>query len=218
MTSSISGERTVDTGIAPAGAVPAGTPVAAAGAIANAGLAAGPAGVRASVATLRGIDVRSERERGADDTGDQAAAVEERRETAQVTEVLSQEAIARAGDSDAAEALKRVTGLTLVDRRYVYTRGLGERYSSVLLNGAQIPSPDPTRRVVPLDLFPTEILDGMAVQKTYSADQPADFGGRRTATAHARRTARFHAARAGHAGLCRRHHRRGHPALRRRQP
>ena len=108
---------------------------------------------------------------------DQASFVEERRASTNVTEVLSAEQIARSGDSDAAAALKRVTGVTLVNDRFVYVRGLGERYSSVLLNGAQIPSPDPTRRVVPLDLFPTEILEGMVVQKTYSADMPGEFGG-----------------------------------------
>ena len=70
-----------------------------------------------------------------------------------------------------------MTGLTIVDGRYVYVRGLGERYSSTLLNGAQVPSPDPTRKVVPLDLFPTEILNGIVVQKTYAADMPGEFGG-----------------------------------------
>lgn len=109
--------------------------------------------------------------------GSLAAFVEERRTSAAVTDILGAEQISRAGDSDAAGALKRVTGLTLVDGKYVYVRGLGERYSSVLLNGAQIPSPDPTRRVVPLDLFPTEILQGVVVQKTYSADMPGEFGG-----------------------------------------
>lgn len=101
----------------------------------------------------------------------------ERRETAMVIETLSIDQISRAGDSDAASALKRVTGLSLVDDKYVYVRGLGERYSSVLLNGAQIPSPDPTRRVVPLDLFPADILSAIAVQKTYSPDMPGEFGG-----------------------------------------
>lgn len=109
--------------------------------------------------------------------GSLAAFVEERRSSAAVTDILGAEQISRAGDSDAAGALKRVTGLTLVDGKYVYVRGLGERYSSVLLNGAQVPSPDPTRRVVPLDLFPTEILQGVVVQKTYSADMPGEFGG-----------------------------------------
>ena len=109
--------------------------------------------------------------------GSLAAFVEERRTSAAVTDILGAEQISRAGDSDAAGALKRVTGLTLVDDKYIYVRGLGERYSSTLLNGAQVPSPDPTRRVVPLDLFPTEVLQGIVVQKTYSADMPGEFAG-----------------------------------------
>jgi hypothetical protein len=109
--------------------------------------------------------------------GSLAAFVEEKRSSSAVTDILGAEQISRAGDSDAAGALKRVTGLTLVDGKFVYVRGLGERYSSVLLNGAQIPSPDPTRRVVPLDLFPADILEGVVVQKTYSAEMPGEFGG-----------------------------------------
>jgi hypothetical protein len=91
--------------------------------------------------------------------------------------VLGIEQISRAGDSDVAGALRRVTGLTLVDGKYVYVRGLGERYSSVLLNGAPVPSPDPSRRVVPLDLFPVEILSGVVIQKSFSAEMPGEFGG-----------------------------------------
>jgi hypothetical protein len=109
--------------------------------------------------------------------GSLAAFVEEKRSSSAVTDILGAEQISRAGDSDAAGALKRVTGLTLVVGKFVYVRGLGERYSSVLLNGAQIPSPDPTRRVVPLDLFPADILEGVVVQKTYSQEMPGEFGG-----------------------------------------
>ncbi len=109
--------------------------------------------------------------------GSLAAFVEERRTSSAVTDILGAEQISRAGDSDAAGALKRVTGLTLVDGKFIFVRGLGERYSSVVLNGASIPSPDQTRRVVPLDLFPTEVLSGIVVQKTYSADMPGEFGG-----------------------------------------
>lgn len=110
-------------------------------------------------------------------SGSLAAFVEERRESFAVADVLSIEQISRAGDSDVAGALRRVTGLTLVDGKYVYVRGLGERYSSVLLNGAAIPSPDPSRRVVPLDLFPVEILQGVLIQKSFSAEMPGEFGG-----------------------------------------
>lgn len=121
---------------------------------------------------LEGVRVQ-----GSADTGGEALYLDEKRIAPVVSEALSAEQIARTGDSDAATTLKRVPGLSLVDGRYVYVRGLGERYSSVLLNGAQIPSPDFTRRVVPLDLFPTELLDGIVVQKSYSPDLPGEFGG-----------------------------------------
>ncbi len=109
--------------------------------------------------------------------GSLASVLEERRTEVAVTNILGAEQISKAGDSDAAGALRRVTGLTLVDGRFIYIRGLGERYSSTLLNGANVPSPDPTRRVVPLDLFPTGIIDSIAVKKGYTADLPAEFGG-----------------------------------------
>jgi hypothetical protein len=112
-----------------------------------------------------------------EEEGSQLALTVERQDSTAVLDVLSSEQITRAGDSDAAGALKRVTGLTLRDGKFIYVRGMGERYSSVLVNGAQVPSPDPTRRVVPLDLFPTGILDGVVVQKSYSADMPGEFGG-----------------------------------------
>jgi hypothetical protein len=110
-------------------------------------------------------------------SGSLASVMAERRESEGVTDVLSAEQISRAGDSDAAGALKRITGLTLVNGQYIYVRGLGERYSSVLLNDAMIPSPDPTRRVVPLSLFPTDVIEAVVVQKTASANLPGEFGG-----------------------------------------
>lgn len=101
----------------------------------------------------------------------------ERREQAQVADLMDAEMIGRIGDSNVGDALKRITGLTLVDSKFIYVRGLGERYSSTLLNGAIVPTPDPTRNVVPLDMFPTGIIDSLVVQKSYSVDQPASFGG-----------------------------------------
>jgi outer membrane receptor protein involved in Fe transport len=103
--------------------------------------------------------------------------VVERLEQEVVVDLLSAEDISRVGDSTVAAALRRVPGLTLVDNQFVYVRGLGERYSSTLLDGASIPSPDFMRNVIPLDIFPTNILDSLAVQKGYSADMPAAFGG-----------------------------------------
>jgi hypothetical protein len=67
--------------------------------------------------------------------------------------------------------------LSVINSRFVYVRGLGERYSSALLNGSPLPSPEPLQRVVPLDLFPSNILQGALVQKTYSPQYPGEFGG-----------------------------------------
>ena len=103
--------------------------------------------------------------------------VSERLEEEVVTDILGSEMIGRVGDSTVAAALRRVSGLSLVSDKFVYVRGLGERYSSTTLNGATVPSPDLTRNVIPLDIFPTSVVDSLAVQKSYSADQAATFGG-----------------------------------------
>jgi len=106
-----------------------------------------------------------------------ASVIEEQRASSAVTTVLGAEQFSRNGDGDAASALRRASGLTLVGGQFIFIRGLGERFSTTLVNGAAIPSPDATRRVVPLDLFPTNILESVMVQKTYSADRPAEFAG-----------------------------------------
>src|SRR5690606_32404587 len=90
---------------------------------------------------------------------------------------LGTDVMARAGDPDIGSALRRVPGLTLVDGKFVYVRGLGERYSNVLINGAAVPSPELTRSVIPLDLFPTSIVESVKIQKSPSPDVPAAFGG-----------------------------------------
>lgn len=109
--------------------------------------------------------------------GSVAAFMDLRRSSESVADVIGADQISKSGDSDAASSLKRVTGLTLMKGKYIYVRGLGERYSSTLLNGSHIPSPEPNRRVVPLDMFPAKILEGMVIQKGYSADMPGEFGG-----------------------------------------
>ncbi|HEY0044853.1 MAG TPA: TonB-dependent receptor [Allosphingosinicella sp.] len=99
------------------------------------------------------------------------------RSTPEVVSVLSAADIARTGEGDIAGALQRVTGLSVVGGRFVYVRGLGERYSLALLNGSPLPSPEPLRRVVPLDIFPTGIIASSVVQKSYSVAYPGEFGG-----------------------------------------
>ena len=99
------------------------------------------------------------------------------RSSSQVLNVLTEEDIARTGESDIAGALTRVTGLSVVGDGRVFVRGLGDRYSLALLNGLPLPSPEPLSRVVPLDIFPTNVVASSLVQKTYSANYPGEFGG-----------------------------------------
>ncbi|MEQ8411060.1 MAG: TonB-dependent receptor [Erythrobacter sp.] len=99
------------------------------------------------------------------------------RGSTQVLNVLTTEDIARTGEGNIAGALSRVTGLSLVGDGRVFVRGLGDRYSLALLNGLPLPSPEPLSRVVPLDIFPTNIVASSLVQKTYSANYPGEFGG-----------------------------------------
>ncbi len=109
--------------------------------------------------------------------GSMPAFMEEERASPDVVDALSAEQMSRAGDTYVTDGLKRVPGVNLVEDKYVYVRGLGERYSSVLMNGARLSSTDPTRRVMELDFYPGDVLEGIIVQKSYSPDIPASFAG-----------------------------------------
>lgn len=95
----------------------------------------------------------------------------------QVVNILSAADIKRTGEGDIAGSLQRVTGLSVASGGFVYVRGLGDRYSLALLNGSPLPSPEPLKRVVPLDIFPTSVIASTLVQKTFSANFPGEFGG-----------------------------------------
>ena len=101
----------------------------------------------------------------------------ERQKSATIADNLASEEMKENADSNAASAMKRVTGLTVVDNQYVFVRGLGERYSNTTLNGAVLPTTEPDKRVVPLDLFPTGLIESVSVVKSYLPDKPADFSG-----------------------------------------
>ncbi len=101
----------------------------------------------------------------------------ERKLSATVSDTIGREELASGTSSDAAGALTKVTGVSVVEDGFVYVRGLGERYSSTMLNGAMIPTTEPEKRVVPLDLFPAGLIENIRVLKTYSPDLPAEFAG-----------------------------------------
>ncbi len=100
-----------------------------------------------------------------------------RQKAAVVEDNVSAETIKKSTDSNAGEVVARVPGVTVKEERFIIIRGLNERYSGALLFGSRLPSPDPDRRVVPLDVFPAEFLDSVSVLKTYTPDLPGDFAG-----------------------------------------
>jgi len=109
--------------------------------------------------------------------GSIATILAEEKESSAITNIIGSAEMSKKGDSSAAGALKRVTGVTLVDGTDVYVRGLGGRYSNVEMNSLPLPSPDPQRRTVPLDIFPSDVIGSMKVQKSATADIPASYGG-----------------------------------------
>ena len=121
---------------------------------------------------LDAIEVSAGAERGSVNR-----ALDQQRTANAIVNAITAEQISRSPDGDAAAAMQRVSGVTVQDGRYVSVRGLGERYTTTSLNGARIPSPEPERKTVPLDLFPASLLQTITTSKTFTPDQPGDFSG-----------------------------------------
>jgi hypothetical protein len=107
----------------------------------------------------------------------EASLLSARKKAASVGDAVSAEQVRKSADRDAAEVLRRVTGLSVSGGKYVFVRGLGERYSSTEVDGVRLASAEQNKRVVPLDLLPANLVDHIVVQKTYTADRPGEFGG-----------------------------------------
>lgn len=90
---------------------------------------------------------------------------------------LSIESINKTGASSIASAIKSVPGVSVQDGKYVFVRGLGDRYTKSILNGMDIPGLDPDKNTIQMDIFPTNILENILVMKSASAELPADFTG-----------------------------------------
>lgn len=107
----------------------------------------------------------------------EASLLKNRQKAAAVSDAISAEAISRSGSGSAADAMEQVTGASLVDGKYVYVRGLGDRYMNTQLNGVTLPSANPDRNSVSLDLFPSKLLDNIVTVKTFTPDKPGSFTG-----------------------------------------
>ncbi len=107
----------------------------------------------------------------------EASLLKARQHSTTISDAISSESISRSGSGDAAEAMSKVTGASVVGGKFVYVRGLGGRYSNARLNGAVLPTADPDGQAVQMDLFPTNLLDNITVEKNFSPDKPGSFSG-----------------------------------------
>ncbi len=110
-------------------------------------------------------------------TNSEAGLLRVRARAAQVSDAISAEAISQSGASDAGDAMERVTGASVQGGRFVFVRGLGDRYANTQLNGAVLPTADPDRRAVQFDLFPAGFLENIVTLKTFTPDKPGNFSG-----------------------------------------
>lgn len=99
------------------------------------------------------------------------------KKSVQLLDGLSLENIKKTGASNVASAVKNVPGVSVQGGKFVYVRGLGDRYTKSILNGVDVPGLDPDRNTLQLDVFPSSILENILVIKSATADQPADFTG-----------------------------------------
>ncbi|MEI7879312.1 MAG: TonB-dependent receptor [bacterium] len=111
------------------------------------------------------------------DTASESGLLNLRRSTLSFQDSVSKDMMSRAGAGDAASALKLVVGASVVDGKYATVRGMSDRYVGVALNGMRVPSSDPKKRAVQLDIFPSGTIESMTVSKTFTPDLPGDYSG-----------------------------------------
>lgn len=100
-----------------------------------------------------------------------------RQKSAAVSDAIGSEQFGRLAVGDAAEAMGKVTGASVVDGKYVFIRGLGDRYANTLLNNVSVPSADPDKRAVQMDQFPADLIESIVTTKSFTPDQPGAFSG-----------------------------------------
>jgi TonB-dependent receptor len=107
----------------------------------------------------------------------EAGLLRQRQRASGVSDAISAEAIGRSGAGNAADAMSKVTGASVLEGKYVNMRGLQGRYVDMQLNGTDLPSSDPDGNSVALDLFPSNIIDNIVATKTFTPDRAGNFTG-----------------------------------------
>ncbi len=132
------------------------------------------------------VDVKLEPEEGTEDVIETVVTLEQssveglllqRQKSAAAGDSIGRAEITKGNDRTAAEAARRVVGANIEGSRFLFVRGLGERYTNALFDGFPLPSPEPDKQAVPLDLFPSQILESLTIVKTFTPDVPGDFAG-----------------------------------------
>src|SRR5262249_30714818 len=126
----------------------------------------------AAEANVQVVEVVAQANRAAE-----ATQLVERKKSTVISETVSAEAIKKTPDKDAAAAVKRLPAVTIKDDKYAFVRGLGPRYVLTTLDGSRLPSTDPDKRSISLDLFPADFIQSLSVAKTTEASLPGDFSG-----------------------------------------
>lgn len=106
--------------------------------------------------------------------GDMMTALELRMDSDAMLDVMSEEDFSKFASSNVSDALTRMAGVNVVQGQFAVIRGLEDRYSNTTFNGAAVPSPDPERQSVQLDLFPTRVVSNLEVSKTFLPESPGN--------------------------------------------
>ncbi|MEQ9266415.1 MAG: carboxypeptidase-like regulatory domain-containing protein [Balneolaceae bacterium] len=107
----------------------------------------------------------------------EAGLLRQRQKSIAFSDAISSESISKTGSGDAAGALKKVVGASVIGGKYVYVRGLGDRYSTAHLNGSELPSADPDKNAFQLDLIPSNVIENIVTVKSFTPDKPGNFSG-----------------------------------------
>ncbi|MEP7235104.1 MAG: TonB-dependent receptor plug domain-containing protein, partial [Ignavibacteriota bacterium] len=111
------------------------------------------------------------------ETETQAAQLLARKNSSTMSDFVSGEQIRRSPDATSGDALKRVSGVSIVDNKFVEIRGTSERYNNATLNGSALASTEPDKKAFSFDLLPANLIDNTVVAKTFTPDLPANFSG-----------------------------------------
>jgi len=107
----------------------------------------------------------------------EAALLNQRKASSSISDGISAEQIRKSPDATSSDALKRVTGISIMDNKYIFVRGTSERYSGVLLNNTALASTENDKRSFAFDLLPSNLIDNTVIDKSFTADKPANFSG-----------------------------------------